>query len=178
MVLRLRLLVASYYAGKTPNSVPDQEIVAVPRVMKSLAMLVALLVGSSIVGWSFEADAASSHRRHHTARAVRSVHPARAAHAVSHDGNWSVVIVTERGTCDSGYRFLLGVANGRISYYGGGPVSISGTVSRSGYVRVSIRASGKGANGSGRLLSRTGRGSWRGRGSSGPCAGHWEAQRS
>jgi hypothetical protein len=143
----------------------------VPRIAKII--LLALLAGASITGLSFGANARSHH-------AARSTHTARASHATraaSHDGNWSVVIVTQRGTCDSGYRFLLGVSHGRISYDGGAPVAISGTVSQSGYVRVSIRASGKGANGTGRLFANEGRGTWRGRSSSGPCAGHWEAQR-
>ena len=146
------------------------------RIVKSLAILAALLAGSAIVGGSV-ANAAKSHRSHHAARSAHTQRAARAAHAVSHDGSWSVVIFTDRGACDSGYRFLLGVSHGRISYDGGAPVTISGTVSHSGYVRVNIKASSKGANGSGRLFASEGRGTWRGRGSSGPCAGHWEAQR-
>ena len=32
------------------------------------------------------------------------------------DGTWSVLIATDAGTCDRGYRYALHIVNGRISY--------------------------------------------------------------
>ena len=35
-----------------------------------------------------------------------------AAFAADHDGNWSVLVVTESGTCDRGYRYNVRIAGG------------------------------------------------------------------
>ena len=52
-----------------------------------------------------------------------------AAKAAVHEGIWSVLIVTEKGECDRGYRYEVKVANGHISYNGDAP-SISPARSR------------------------------------------------
>ncbi len=100
-----------------------------------------------------------------------------AAHAVATDGDWRVVIITEKGKCDSAYSFNVNVANGRVTYPGGGPVHLSGTVTPGGAVKVNISAGDKGANGTGHLRGSEGGGTWHGRGSAGECAGRWEAAR-
>jgi hypothetical protein len=67
------------------------------------------------------------------------------------------------------------IRGGNVSYVGGGPVSVSGRVSKSGHVRVSVSAAGQSAIGSGRLSNGRGGGTWRGQGGSGSCSGTWSA---
>ena len=95
----------------------------------------------------------------------------------AHDGNWSVLIVTEQGGCDRGYRYNVNINNGHVSYQGDASVDLNGTVAPNGAVKVNIKFGDSGANGSGQLSANTGTGTWRGIGSSGTCAGHWEAER-
>jgi hypothetical protein len=100
-----------------------------------------------------------------------------AAVAADHDGNWSVLVVTESGTCDRGYRYNVRVAGGRLTYQGNASVDVAGTVAANGAVRVSIRLGQRGADGTGRLGGSSGSGTWRGQSSAGPCAGRWEAEK-
>ena len=100
-----------------------------------------------------------------------------AAKAAPQDGNWSVLIITEKGTCDKAYRYSVGVANGEVRYKGDASVNFNGTVDAGGAVKVTIRLGEQGANGTGRLSKDSGQGTWRGVGSGGECAGHWEAER-
>ena len=99
--------------------------------------------------------------------------PARAA---SFDGNWSVLIVTQKGPCDSAYRYGLSIRNGVVFYEGSAPVNVSGRVNRNGGVHVRVWAGSQSANGSGRLARGSGRGIWSGTGSSGRCSGYWTAE--
>ena len=99
------------------------------------------------------------------------------AYAAPFDGLWSVVIVTRSGACDQTYRYGLYISNGIVSYAGGGPVNMSGRVSSSGQVSVTVSSGPQYAAGSGRLSQRSGRGTWRGRGSTGACSGVWIASR-
>lgn len=95
----------------------------------------------------------------------------------SFDGNWSVVIVTQRGNCDRAYRYGISIQNGVIYYYGGA-ASFSGRVSQSGSIRVSVRSGTGGfASGSGRLRGDTGSGRWSGQSGNDRCSGYWTAQR-
>ena len=100
-----------------------------------------------------------------------------AAHAASQDGNWSVLIITEKGDCDRGYRYSVNVSNGRVSYQGDAAVNLTGTVATNGTVKVSIKFGEQGASGTGRLNGSAGAGTWHGIGSKGSCAGRWEAER-
>ena len=99
------------------------------------------------------------------------------AQAASFDGPWSVVVVTRSGPCDQAYRYGMTIARGVVSYAGGGPVSVSGRVSPSGAVTVRVSSGPQYAIGSGHLLRSSGRGSWRGQGPNGACAGVWSATR-
>ena len=99
-----------------------------------------------------------------------------AANAAVRDGIWSVLIITEKGECDRGYRYEVEVANGRISYHGDSAIALAGTVTPDGATKVSIKAGEKGASGTGRLSARSGAGVWHGVGASGNCAGRWEAE--
>jgi hypothetical protein len=100
-----------------------------------------------------------------------------AAFADQYDGNWSVLVVTEKGTCDRAYRYAVRVANGRIRYIGNASVRVAGTVTPTGVVGVSIARGKQSANGTGRLSARIGVGRWHGVGSSGSCSGRWDAER-
>jgi hypothetical protein len=103
--------------------------------------------------------------------------PQTAAARTAYDGSWSVLIVTERGTCDRAYRYGVEIADGYV-IYNGGAVNMSGRVSSNGQVRVSVTAGQSYADGTGRM-SRNGVGHGRWNGSSGgsACSGYWEAER-
>jgi hypothetical protein len=96
-----------------------------------------------------------------------------ATSAPNFDGLWSVVIVTEKGTCDRAYRYPIRIQHGAVVNAGESPATISGKVGSNGSVTVTVSAGSKSATGSGRLSGSIGTGSWRG----GDCAGTWEAER-
>jgi hypothetical protein len=101
-----------------------------------------------------------------------------AAAAANHDGNWSVLVVTEKGECDRAYRYEVTVADGRVNFAGQPGISVGGTVAANGAVRVSIVGGGsQSAQGSGRLAAGNGAGTWHGAGRTGACTGRWEASR-
>lgn len=95
----------------------------------------------------------------------------------SFDGLWSVLVITEQGTCDRGYRYALRVQNGAVRYEGDAAITISGRVAPNGAVRVAIRRGDQGANGSGRLSGNSGAGRWTAVGASRRCAGTWSAEK-
>ena len=109
------------------------------------------------------------------ARPVRSA-PAAAASVAQFDGNWSVSIITDSGSCDRGYRYALHIADGRI-YYDNPGFSVNGVVNSRGQVSVTVGAGGQTASGVGRLSRDYGEGTWIGRSASDQCSGHWEAER-
>jgi hypothetical protein len=92
------------------------------------------------------------------------------------DGNWSVSIITDSGSCDRGYRYALRIANGRI-YYDNPSFNINGQVNARGQVSVTVSAGGQSASGIGRLSRDYGEGTWIGRSAADQCSGHWEAER-
>jgi hypothetical protein len=96
-----------------------------------------------------------------------------AAATPSYDGIWSVMIVTEKGSCDRAYRYPVRISNGTLLNEGSSPITISGKVGGSGAVNVTVSYGDKSANGSGRLSGNIGAGSWTG----GSCSGTWEAER-
>ena len=97
--------------------------------------------------------------------------------AAPHDGNCSVLIITEKGDCDRAYRYPLAVADGHVRYTGESGANVTGTVSAGGAVKVSIRMGDKGANGTGHLSGTAGAGTWQGSGGGASCAGRWEAEK-
>jgi hypothetical protein len=100
-----------------------------------------------------------------------------AAARTPYDGNWSVVIVTERGSCDPAYRYNLLISNGIVSYPGDSSFSVYGRVVRNGAVSVTVARGGQRADGTGRLSGNYGSGRWRGVGASSECSGRWMAER-
>jgi hypothetical protein len=92
------------------------------------------------------------------------------------DGAWSVLIVTDAGTCDRAYRYAFHIVNGRITY-NDPSFNVSGHVDPRGHVNVMVAAGEQRANGSGTLTGDSGEGQWSGSSSSSDCSGHWEAER-
>src|SRR5665213_2634408 len=78
----------------------------------------------------------------------------------AYDGAWSLTINTQRGTCDPSYYFQVQIANGVVSH--ANLVNLRGRVAPSGFVRVSVSAGGKTADGAGRLSRIAGGGRWTG----------------
>lgn len=97
--------------------------------------------------------------------------------ASSFDGDWSVLVITEKGGCDRAFRYRVGVAQGRIGYRGAAAAQVAGTVTRKGAVNVTISLGNQSARGIGSLTGTGGRGTWRGTDAAGACSGHWEAER-
>jgi hypothetical protein len=93
--------------------------------------------------------------------------------APSFDGNWSVVIITEKGTCDRTYRYPVRISGGAVGYAGQASFNVNGKVNPNGAINVTVSRGDKRASGSGRLGSDSGAGTWSG----GECSGRWEAER-
>jgi hypothetical protein len=102
---------------------------------------------------------------------------AQRAQRANFDGAWSVLVVTDSGTCDRAYRYGVQIVNGRVTYSGEAGINISGQVEPNGRVNVVVRRGDQEARGSGRLSRDSGSGQWSGRSPGQECAGHWEAER-
>jgi hypothetical protein len=99
------------------------------------------------------------------------------ASPASFDGAWSVVVVTDAGSCERSTRYGVRIIGGRVVYDGGSGVALSGQVNGAGRVVVSLRSSESAANGSGRLSGSAGAGRWVGVSGGSRCEGRWQAQR-
>ena len=93
-----------------------------------------------------------------------------AASSAPYDGLWSVKIVTQKGTCDSGATVPIRVTNGSIAS-DLSVVKVSGQVASNGSLIVNVGHGLEHASGVGRLTDATGSGTWKG----GLCAGTWTA---
>ena len=98
-----------------------------------------------------------------------------AAGKASFDGTWSVLIVTERGTCDRAYRYPVRISHGSVGYAGEASFNVTGQVGANGAVTVTVSRGSQSASGSGRLSLTDGSGHWRT--ASGECSGTWSAER-
>ena len=97
--------------------------------------------------------------------------------ASNFDGQWSVLIITEAGTCDRAYRYPVKVVKGVLSYEGEAGVAISGRVDASGRLNATVQRGEQSANGSGKLSASSGSGKWTGKSNGSACAGRWEAEK-
>jgi len=98
-----------------------------------------------------------------------------AAGKASFDGQWSVLIVTEKGTCDRAYRYPIKIQNGSVDYAGSASFNVNGQVGANGAVTVTVSRGSQSASGSGRLSATDGSGRWTA--GSGECSGSWTAER-
>lgn len=94
-----------------------------------------------------------------------------------YDGTWSVLVITESGTCDRGYRYKVRVEKGKVHYEGEAGIDVSGEVGTDGKLKVSIRRGDQGANGTGQLSAESGSGQWEGQSATDKCSGRWQAER-
>jgi hypothetical protein len=99
------------------------------------------------------------------------------AQAAAYDGLWSVLIITEKGTCDRGYRYAVRIKQGRVAHADPSNSSflIQGRVAGNGGIRVSVARGDKRADGSGRMSRTAGSGTWRS--AQGECTGIWSAEK-
>ena len=91
------------------------------------------------------------------------------------DGTWSVLIVTQKGTCDRAYRYPVKIEDGSVGYAGDAAFTVSGKVGQNGAVTVMVARGSQSAKGTGRLSSSDGAGMWVA--GSGDCSGTWTAER-
>ena len=91
------------------------------------------------------------------------------------DGGWSVLIVTEKGTCDRAYRYPVKISNGSVGYAGTASFNVTGKVGDKGAVTVTVSRGSQSATGTGTLSGTDGSGTWRA--ASGECSGTWTAER-
>jgi hypothetical protein len=91
------------------------------------------------------------------------------------DGQWSVLIVTQKGTCDRAYRYPVKISNGSVGYAGEASFNVTGKVGDNGTVTVTVSRGSQSAKGQGRLSATDGSGMWTA--CSGECSGTWTAER-
>ena len=91
------------------------------------------------------------------------------------DGAWSVLIVTEKGTCDRAYRYPVRVTNGSVGYAGEASFNVVGRVGGNGAVTVTVSRGSHSATGTGRMSGSDAGGRWAT--ASGECSGTWSAER-
>ena len=109
------------------------------------------------------------------ATAVPAVPAPIAAAKSGFDGHWSVLIVTEKGTCDRAYRYPVRISNGSVGYAGEASFNVTGKVGANGAVTVTVSRGSHSASGTGRLSASDGSGRWATGG--GECSGSWTAER-
>jgi len=106
---------------------------------------------------------------------IASAFAAPIASPKSYDGGWSVLIVTEKGTCDRAYRYPVKIENGTVGYAGSAAFHVSGKVGPNGAVTVTVSRGDKSATGTGTMSGTDGFGTWTA--ASGECSGTWTAER-
>jgi hypothetical protein len=87
----------------------------------------------------------------------------------------SVLIVTQKGTCDRAYRYPVQIQNGTVGYAGSAAFTVSGKVGDAGAVTVTVARGSQSATGTGRMSATDGSGTWTA--ASGECSGTWTAER-
>src|SRR4029078_12913641 len=86
-----------------------------------------------------------------TASAFPESFPPISATKQSFDGTWSVLIVTEKGTCDRAYRYPVRISNGSVGYAGEASFNVVGRVGGNGAVTVTVSRGSHSATGTGRM---------------------------
>jgi hypothetical protein len=94
--------------------------------------------------------------------------------AGNYDGQWTVQLSTEQGTCGLKYQGTLSVAGGRIQD-AGMFIQTAGTVDPSGHVSIRITRGADLLAAGGKLQGQAGGGQWNL--PSQQCSGRWQAAR-
>jgi hypothetical protein len=142
-----------------------------------------MTISARIISFSTDSSHSRASRRILLAAAVAALIGASpgayarpAAMAGAYDGTWNVVFFTQAGNCSATNSVPFAVFGRRVSSAGGGKVT--GGISRSGVVAVSISVGASHASGSGRLVGNSGSGRWSGIITGDRCSGSWQATRS
>src|SRR6478735_11010265 len=94
----------------------------------------------------------------------------------THNGRWSVELVTESGLCSARYTYALAIREGQMQLISGGAgAQVNGHVGADGSVGLTVSNGTASGTGTGRLRSGSGAGTWK---VSSLCSGHWTARRS
>jgi hypothetical protein len=91
------------------------------------------------------------------------------------DGNWSVTITTETGTCIRSRRVVVQVADGLVTYAGAEQVTAEGRVGDNGIVDVRFVYETDRLEAGGSVSGGMGSGSWSSPNNN--CSGSWMARR-
>ena len=100
---------------------------------------------------------------------------AQADSAHSHDGIYSVHVLTQHGSCTQSRMTTIAVISGHVHATGHGLMRASGRVSPDGRVSVTLRLLHHIAHVVGRMKGHSGSGNWLSK--SLACRGHWHATR-
>jgi hypothetical protein len=106
--------------------------------------------------------------------ALAALMPGQARAAMPFDGNWTVSIVTQSGSCDRSLSFPVSIVDGRLDGANG---ALLGTVTPRGGVNVMLGGGDRRGAASGRLIGNSGSGRWSGNATGAACSGRWTAQR-
>jgi hypothetical protein len=94
--------------------------------------------------------------------------------AMPFDGNWTVSIMTQSGSCDRTYTFPVSITDGRFDGANG---ALLGTVNPKGGVSVMLGGGDRRGTANGRLTGNAGSGRWSGNATGATCSGSWTARR-
>jgi hypothetical protein len=93
----------------------------------------------------------------------------------NHDGIYAVNIVTQQGSCNRDYHWMIAVSGGRVSSAGDTPMEASGQINQRGIVDLAFQRFGQVATVTGTLAKGSGSGTWSSK--TMQCAGSWRATR-
>jgi hypothetical protein len=148
-----------------------------PKSPGEIAKVVRARAGLAMRGWLARKPLGDGNRIGRNAVglvAVSAIFAATPALAVPrYDGLWSVAIVTKKGDCVASYRYPIRISNGVLVNAGALLIDVSGKVTPSGSITVTLTHGVTSAAGSGRLSGTVGSGSWIGA----SCSGSWTAER-
>lgn len=102
-----------------------------------------------------------------------TIQPTKAA--TSFDGQWSVRITAENGSCTDRYTVPLQVSGGHVSYTGSFNAKANGKISSNGRLNVTFAHQNDVVSARGSLVGASGFGSWRS--PTKKCDGTWTARK-
>jgi hypothetical protein len=106
--------------------------------------------------------------------ALAALAPSKARAAMPFDGNWTVSIITQSGSCDRTLSFPVSIVDGRLDGANG---ALLGTVTPKGGVNAMLGGGDRRGSASGRLTANAGSGRWSGNATGASCSGSWTARR-